>query len=359
MYDLDEIAASPALRERLRRTIDDPEGRLAWPRSAKIKLTARCNFRCVMCKYWRAPRGDELSTDDARRILAQLAEIGCRKVHFSGGEVLLRSDFLDLVEHAARLGLRVNFTTNGSLIDKTLARRLGRLRVNSVAVSLDAADAKTHDRIRGVPGAFKAAVRGAALVARYARKGRPKLRINTVLTRRNYHTLPDILRLARELGAVEVHPMPVDAKGQDALRLSKAHLRDYKAHVAPAALALREQFGFSTGRGFVYPFGRAKHEMNLAKEGLYALGYYDEHRCYAPWLHTFIEWSGAVYLCCMARGRTEPLGDARRAALADILAGDAYARARRQLRVRRLDICARCDNFLAENRAIERLVQTP
>ncbi len=352
MYNIPAIRQDPAAFERLQRVVGDAAGRAAWPRSAKIKLTYRCNLRCVMCKYWRGPRGDEIDTRTVLCVLDDLAQLGCRKVHFSGGEVLTRRDFLCVAEAGVALGLKVNFTTNATLIDKGTARALAKLRVNSVAVSFDGADAKTHDCMRGVEGAFKAATKGAGLVAKYAKKGFPKLRVNMVLTRRNYHAAPDVLRLAHELGAVEVHPMPVDAKGQEKMRLSKAHLRDYKANVAPEVKALRKQFGFSTDRDYVYPFGRTKEEANCSKQGLYARGYYDERPCYVPWLHTFIEWSGDVYLCCMARGHTQPLGNVREMPIREILSGDAYAAIRQHFMHDRLDVCAQCDNFLAENRAL-------
>jgi len=352
MYNIDYIQRQPELYQRLRDVLAATQGDLAWPRSAKFKLTSRCNLRCVMCKYWRGPRGEEVDTETAISVLRGLAEMGCRKVHFSGGEVLTRPDFMAVLEAAVGLGMKANFTTNGTLVTKDIARQLAKLRVNSVAVSFDGGDAKTHDRMRGVEGAFKAARKGAALVSRYARKGMPKLRINMVLTRNNYHAAPDVLRLAHELGAVDVHPMPVDAKGQEKIRLSKAHMRDYKANVVPEVRALREEFGFSTAADYVYPFGRSKDETNFSKQGLYARGYYDEHLCHVPWLHTFIEWSGDVYLCCMARGHTEPLGNVRETPIAEILTGERYASVRRQFMRERLEACARCDNFLAENRAL-------
>ena len=76
-------------------------------RCAKIKLTSRCNLRCVMCKYWQTTREETLASDRWREVFGELVALGCRKVHFSGGEVFLRRDFLDLVQRLNE-GLRGN-----------------------------------------------------------------------------------------------------------------------------------------------------------------------------------------------------------------------------------------------------------
>ena len=352
MYNVPEITRSPGLLERARLALGDPDQRSAWPRSAKIKLTTQCNLRCVMCRYWRRPRQPEMDTAAVERLLRDLASLGCRKVHFSGGEVFTRPDLLRLIELGVGLGLKVNLTTNGTLITKDLAKQLGKLRMNSVAVSLDAGRSKEHDRLRGVRGAFRRATRGAAWVTERARAGRPRLRINMVLTRRNYHELPGVLRLAGELGATDVNPMPVDAKGSDKIRLSKTHIRDFNRNVAPEAEAVRRELGFPTGPDRLWPFGTSSEDLQCAKSGEYARGYFDDHLCYVPWLHTFVEWTGAVYICCMARGKTPAVGHVGEQSIVDVLAGQPYADARRALLQKRLAVCARCDSFLVENQLL-------
>ena len=352
MYNVPEITRCPALLERARGALGDPGQRTAWPRSAKIKLTSQCNLRCVMCRYWRRPRQAEMDTAAVERLLCDLASLGCRKVHFSGGEVFTRRDLLPLIELGVGLGLKVNLTTNGTLITKDLAKQLGKIGVNSVAVSLDAGRSKEHDRLRGVRGAFRSATRGAAWVIERGRAGRPRLRINMVLTRRNYHELPGVLRLAGELGATEVHPMPVDAKGSDKIRLSKTHIRDFNHTVAPEAEALRRDLGFSSAHDYLWPFGTSSEDLQFAKSGNYARGYFDDHLCYVPWLHTFVDWTGGVYLCCMARGKTPAMGHVGEQSIVDVLAGQPYADARSALLRQRLAVCGRCDSFLAENRLL-------
>jgi Fe-coproporphyrin III synthase len=317
-------------------------------RDAKIKLTSRCNLRCVMCKYWQTETEDTLSSERWREVFAELTDLGCRKLHFSGGEVFLRRDFLDLVESARARGLKVNVTTNGTLIDRASARRLVDLGVNSVSISLDAPGATAHDRIRGQRHAFKRSLRTIRRLR--ARSERLRIRINVVVMRQNFRRLPAMVRLAGELGAEELLPMPVDEGGVRTHRLSVRQILEYNRSVAPEVLALRERYGFSTTPAFVYPFGVTEREIKLSAQGLYARGVFERRACLVPWLHTFFAWNGDAYLCCMTNGRMEPLGNVGRQHVRDVFEGPGYRRVRAEfLAGRHLGSCHRCDLFLREN----------
>jgi len=320
-------------------------------RDAKIKLTSRCNLRCVMCKYWQTESEDTLSSARWRDVFAELSDLGCRKLHFSGGEVFLRRDFLDLVEAARGLGLKVNMTTNGTLIDRASARRIVDLGVNSVSISLDAPGATAHDRIRGQRHAFKRSLR--TIKRLRAGSERLRIRINFVVMRGNFRRLPAMVRLAASLGAEELLPMPVDESGPRKHRLSRRQILDYNRTVAPQVLALRERHGFSTAPAFVYPFGVTDEEVRLSARGLYARGAFERRACLVPWLHTFFAWNGDTYLCCMTNGRMEPLGNVGRQHVREVFEGPGYQRVRAEfLAGRHLGSCHRCDLFLRENAAL-------
>ena len=158
MYDVGALLRDETFLEELEDSLDlhRPPPLL---RCAKIKITSRCNLRCVMCKYWQTRSEQTLSSERWREVFGELHGLGCQKLHFSGGEVFLRRDFLDLVESAVGAGMKVNMTTNGTLIDREKARRIGRIGVNSVSISLDGARPAVHDAIRGRPDAFRKSVR--------------------------------------------------------------------------------------------------------------------------------------------------------------------------------------------------------
>jgi radical SAM protein with 4Fe4S-binding SPASM domain len=118
-------------------------------------VTRACNLRCQHC-YAAAtpgPGADELTGDEGRDLLAQLADYEVPAVLFSGGEPLARPDTLDLMRHARGLGLRCTLSTNGLLIDDAVAGALVDMGVTYVGISLDGLPA-THDRLRGQRGAF-------------------------------------------------------------------------------------------------------------------------------------------------------------------------------------------------------------
>ena len=350
MHHVGELIGNEAYLDALLDSLDDgtPPPLL---RCAKIKLTSRCNLRCVMCKYWQTTREETLASGRWRDVFAELVELGCRKVHFSGGEVFLRRDFLELVEAAVACGLKVNLTTNGTLVDRERARRLAASGVNSVSISLDGPTAATHDRVRRRPAAFKRSIR----TIRRLKAADPDLRVrvNFVVMRSNFRRLPAMVHLAGALGVDELLPMPVDEKGPRKNRLSARQILEYNRELAPEVVALRARYGFSLAPALVYPFGVTDEEVRLSAKGMYARGFFTRRPCLAPWLHAFFAWDGETYLCCMTNGRMASLGNVGRQSVRDVFHGERYQSVRQEfLGGRQLESCHRCDLFLGENSAL-------
>lgn len=353
MYDLESLVREPLLLDPLAEAV---EGRSepAFLRSAKIKITARCNLRCTMCRYGKGLDLPELPADRWAEVSRELAVLGARKVHFSGGEVLVRRDFEDVVHAAADAGLKVTFTSNLTLLTKGRAKGLSRAKLSSVSTSIDGATARTHDRIRGIPGAFDRTWRGISWLARErTRRGRrTRLRVNFVMMRANFREYPELLLRARDAGVTEVHPMPVDSQS-DRVRLSRRLIRLYNESIAPRVLEIRKASGYATDDAFVFPFGRGGLEVLDSAQGRYAGSYYRDRLCHAPWLHLFIAWDGKVYLCCMTNGRIEPLGNVRGASVSEVFRGPGFRAIRDAMRSARLPSCHACDMFLRENRLLD------
>ncbi|MHB0937271.1 MAG: radical SAM protein [Armatimonadota bacterium] len=359
MYDLHTFIQDPALLAELHSAVAGAP--VARVRDAKFKVTARCNLRCSFCRFWREEAPAELGTEEALSVVDDLAALDCRKVHFSGGEPTLRADLPQLVERVARRGMRAALTTNGTCLTEELATALVAAGLFSATLSLDSATPEVHDRLRGVKGTHKRALRGLRALLRAKRRLKSKLRVrlNMVLTRHNYAEYPEVLALAGELGATDVTPLPVDEGGRSRNRLLPAQLQEYNESIAPAVAALRAEYGFSTAPHLVYPFGQGKDDLRQSAEVQYARGFYADHLCYAPWLTTFIAWDGAVYPCCMARGKIPALGNIRESSLRELYTGDAYRAFRASLRDARLPLCHRCDNYLAENRLLDAALAQP
>jgi len=169
-------------------------------------ITGLCNLACGYCYLdaARRKRGsrDELDTATAIGIVSQIAALapGAMLV-FSGGEPLLRRDLATLVREAATYGLAPVIGTNGTLLSERRARRLKAAGTAGVGISMDSADAAFHDRLRGVPGAWRAALRGAAA----ARRAGLALLLQATLFKENRNDLAALADMAESFGAVALN----------------------------------------------------------------------------------------------------------------------------------------------------------
>ncbi len=197
--------AGTALSRALRRALPAP---LSGPTLGTLLVTYRCNLRCRVCDLpdravaARRSGGRELDTSEFRAVLRDMKAIGTLGVGFTGGEPMLRPDLFDLVGHASRMRLHAHLNTDGFRMDDAAAREAIRAGARSVNVSLDGADAATHDEARGRAGAFRDAT-GALAALRRARGRRrlPRLTAVTVLTASNLHRAGGVARPAGAAGA--------------------------------------------------------------------------------------------------------------------------------------------------------------
>ncbi|MHC4617040.1 MAG: radical SAM protein [Planctomycetota bacterium] len=124
-------------------------------------ITRACNLKCIHCynDSGSCRAEDELSTQEAKETVGDLAGFGAPSILFSGGEPLMRKDLFELLEYAGELGLRTVISTNGTLITADVAERIKQAGVCYVGISLDGIG-PVNDRFRGVEGAFERAVSG-------------------------------------------------------------------------------------------------------------------------------------------------------------------------------------------------------
>ena len=154
--------------------------------------TRRCNLRCAHCYSASAnvPYPDELTTDQAKAMLDDLASFGTPVVLFSGGEPMLRGDIIELIRHARAGGLRAVLSTNGTLITPRQADNLADAGLSYVGVSLDGLK-PTNDSFRGLDGAFEAAMAG---IHNCQARG-VKVGLRLTITRHNHAEVPAIFDL--------------------------------------------------------------------------------------------------------------------------------------------------------------------
>ncbi len=167
------------------------------------EVTKGCNLRCIHCRASATELSspNDLPTHAALGIIDQIAAAANPILVLSGGEPLYRSDIFQLARYATDKGLRVALATNGTMVTKEVARMIVDSGVKRVSISLDGADAATHDSFRAIPGAFDAAVQG----LRNLQALGMSTQINTTIARHNAHQLPEVLKLAKSLGADALH----------------------------------------------------------------------------------------------------------------------------------------------------------
>ena len=124
-------------------------------------ITKRCNLKCVHCYAHATPQAqdNELSTDEGKALINDLADFKAPVLLFSGGEPLMRKDLPELAGYAVKKGMRAVISTNGTLIHEDTAKVLKDIGLSYVGISLDGGRA-INDRFRGVHGAFDAALKG-------------------------------------------------------------------------------------------------------------------------------------------------------------------------------------------------------
>ncbi len=191
-----ELASSEYFAEFYRRATQN-----RVPVEGALDLTYRCNFRCSHCYVGhllaQAPStADEMDTAQVTSVLAAAAAEGCMFLLISGGEPLLRRDFLEIYVTARRLGMYVTVFTNASLMTPEHVEVLRHYPPRLVEVSVYGATAATYERVTGRRTAFKRAMSGIELLL----EAGVRVGLKTMVLRDNVDEVVSMNALARILG---------------------------------------------------------------------------------------------------------------------------------------------------------------
>jgi pyrroloquinoline quinone biosynthesis protein E len=169
------------------------------PLAVLAELTHRCPLQCPYCSnpldLERASA--ELSTDEWKKVLSELAEIGVLQIHFSGGEPTVRRDLAELVQHATDVGLYSNLITSGVLLNREAFGKLAEAGLSHVQISFQGSEPVVANRVAGLRTSHEKKIE----VAGWTRELELPLTVNAVMHRQNLHQLEEIIELAVDLDA--------------------------------------------------------------------------------------------------------------------------------------------------------------
>lgn len=279
------------------------------PITVELDVTNLCNHRCPECSGWYFQYRDSnsLPLNLARDIIRQLAKAGVRGLIFTGGgEPLCYPHIKEVVRLAYDLGLDIGFISNGSLIDKEIAKTLLEC-CTWLRISLDAASAKTFKRIHGLDGnAFNKVIKNIALLTKIKGKLRTKTTIGVGYLTSNYtkDEMLDMTVLGKKLGVdyLQFRPLQIHQNGK-----FEYHLTD---GIRKEILRCLKQ----SDDGYQVLYSQHKYEM--MKEKNYGRSY---QKCYGQQFATVIAADGCAYVCCHMRGYDKYcIGDLKKNTFAEI-----------------------------------------
>lgn len=290
---------------------------LGVPLSVHLDVTYRCNERCVHC-YLDHDDNGEMTTQEIKDVLDQLAEAGVFFLVFSGGEVFMRRDFLELVEYARKLLFNVKVKTNGVMIHEAEAKRLRELGVEQVQLSVYSYRPEVHDAITKLPGSLKRTINS----IRFLKSQGLKVTMSNVLMTINRNDEAGTHALARQLGvAYTLDPTVTPKMDGDTsilkLRVTEEHLDTLFAD--PDLVGNVDEF--------------CKPPAPVDDDVL------EGYSCSAGHTACYISPYGDVFPCVQF---PLPTGDVRKQKFADIWYRSPQMQEVRSIKVKSLTVCSSC-----------------
>ena len=166
---------------------------IAW------EVTRSCNLACLHCRAQsqKGPYLNELTTQECFKVIDDIAAFSKPVIILTGGEPLLRKDIFEIAEYGKAKGLTMVMAPNGTLLSKENVKKIINSGIKRISVSLDGPDKISHDNFRGISGAFDKTLKG----LENAKEQGLEFQINSTITKKNIHSLDNMMKLVKSLGA--------------------------------------------------------------------------------------------------------------------------------------------------------------
>lgn len=199
LTDASPVHADPADGLAILETRKSQAETFGIPLAVLAEITHRCPLQCPYCSnpVELERNASELSTEEWKRVLSELAQIGVLQIHFSGGEPTARKDLVELIQHATDVGLYSNLITSAVLLTKDKLAALADAGLSHVQISFQGSEHTVADRVAGLKNAHAKKIEAAG----WARQLGLPLTVNAVMHRQNLFQLPEIIQMAVDLDA--------------------------------------------------------------------------------------------------------------------------------------------------------------
>ena len=288
------------------------------PFSISIEPTTACNLRCPECpsglRSFSRPTGN-LRSDFFRKTIDDLHRDLSFLIFYFQGEPYINPDFLDMVQYASQRGIYTITSTNGHFLNEENARKTIESGLDRLIISVDGSTQDVYEQYRK-SGKLEVVLQGARNVVKWKKELKsktPHLIFQFLVVRPNEHQIPEIYKLAEEIGIDEV-------------RLKTAQIYDY----AQGNPLIPKQDQYSRYRKQADGSYRIKNQLL--------------NHCWKLWHACVITWDGMVVPCCFDKDAKYRMGNLQEQSLREVWQQQPYREFRQQLMKGRdkIDICTNC-----------------
>jgi AdoMet-dependent heme synthase len=226
------------------------EGKKMPPARCMIFLTNRCNLDCLYCTSRNNNSGQkELSDERLKEIVQESKKLGVLRWRLSGGgEPLLHKSSISIIEEIKKLGMFCEIITNGTLIDKNIAKKLIEAGLDVLSISIDSSQKSINDCLRS-KGALKKSIKGIKYInywKKVLKKEKPRISFLTVVNNKNYNKMEDLFKLAVRCGCemISLNPLNVYNNASKSLTLSEEQMKELHNYIS----TLKEENGIRVFR---------------------------------------------------------------------------------------------------------------
>ncbi len=309
-----------------------------------LYVTEGCNLKCLSCSY-RLPMPGELTFDELKHLARELSAFGLKHIVYSGGEPLLRRDFRDICNLFTVLKVKQTLLTNGLLLAKRADEFKGVF--SEIIVSLDGADAETHNRLRGV-NSFDLILEGIAKARSI--KAAPQISIRTVLQKQNFRQLHGLIELAKQTGVNRISFLAADvsseAYGRDnnpnrgavasesSMALNKDEVLELKDIIYRASVKYKNEFE----SGLISESPEKLHHIAYYYAAIIGKDTFPKNFCNAPMVSTVITSTGDIHPCFFL----PKYGNIRENSFKELINSESILKTRGSVKIMEPDICKKC-----------------